>query len=300
MSETDTATATEATTLLSGTESQASEASATATEQASTDAFPSILNADGSFVDGWPNLLQGDEYAEVRATAANYKNLPALLKGLKDSKAAAMAKTEGMIRLPGAEATPEEIAAYRQAIGVPETADGYELPKELPPDVIIDDEVFADFKATAHGLNLTPNQVQALAQWQVKTEQLMAAKDAAETKAFVDGERAKLETEWGANFTKNAMEARRAAATFGLDTNDPIFQRADVVKAFQQVAASLSEDKLVTGESLSNKLSPEAQADDILNNPANAFHKAFSDASDPRHGEAVAKFNELMRKAFPG
>jgi len=35
---------------------------------------------------------------------------------------------EGMIKIPGEGATVEEIAAYRKAYGIPDTADGYELP----------------------------------------------------------------------------------------------------------------------------------------------------------------------------
>lgn len=47
-------------------------------------------------------------------------------------------KTKGMIKMPGADAKPEEIAAYRKAIGVPDTAEGYQLP--IPESAVEEDK----------------------------------------------------------------------------------------------------------------------------------------------------------------
>ena len=48
--------------------------------------------------------------------------------------AAARAKTEGMIRVPGDDAKPEDVAAFRKALGVPDDPTGYGLvkPETLP------------------------------------------------------------------------------------------------------------------------------------------------------------------------
>jgi hypothetical protein len=65
---------------------------------------------------------------------------------------------------PGKDATPEELAAYRAANGIPESADKYEI--SLPDGLVIgeDDAPFVEgFKQTAHELNLTTEQVNKLA-----------------------------------------------------------------------------------------------------------------------------------------
>lgn len=263
--------------------------------------FAALIGPDGAFVDGWPNLLKGAEYDEVRATAQNYKTLPALLKGLKDSKAAAMAKTEGMVKLPGAEAKPEEIAAFRSALGIPEAPEGYQLkPEALPPGVEIDPEVFADFAKVAHASNLTPAQVETLAAWQANLELKSAEKATAEHAAYLAAQKQELQTKWGPKAPEKMMQAQRAAATFGLKPENPIFQSAEVVAAFAAIADAMSEDKLVSGESLTNRLSPEAGAKDILSNTANRWHKAYHDPGHPDHRAAVDEYLRLMKEAYPG
>lgn len=303
MSDTATATATESTaTESTGSETLLSQTQETQTETTSSDnPYSALINSDGSFVDGWPNLLNGDEYADVRATAANYKSLPALLKGLKDSKAAAMAKTEGMIKLPGAEATPEEISAYRQALGIPDNADAYQFENlQLPDGIELDGEALSTFKGVAHELNLTPAQAAKLVEFQAGLESQVAAKYAAEEKAFLEAESKKLQDAWGNNFQANFAMAQRAAATFGLDQNNPIFKDAAVVQAFEKIARTISEDKLVKGEAITNRLGPEQQVDDIISNRENPLNKAYHDPSHERHKEAVAEVDRLMKQLYPG
>jgi len=272
-----------------------------ATQQENDNPYSGILNSDGTFVEGWPDLLKGDSYAETRATAANYKDLPSLLKGLKDSKSAAMQRLDGMVKLPGAEASPEDIAAYRTAIGVPETVDGYQFDATgLPEGNEIDAEIFGEFAALAHSQNLTPAQVNEITKFQVGLEGRMAAENAQMEEASLAEQKQVLETAWGAKFQENFMLAQRAAKTFGLEPDNPVFKNADAVMAFAKVAASLSEDRLVSGEQISNRLSPEHQADDIMSNSANPLNAAYHSPDHPQHKEAVAQFTALMKKAFPG
>jgi hypothetical protein len=65
-----------------------------------------------------------------------------------------------------AESTPEEIAAYRQAMGVPEKPDGYELGElSFPEDVAPTQEQLGAFRNLAHELHLTPAQVKGILTW---------------------------------------------------------------------------------------------------------------------------------------
>jgi len=69
--------------------------------------------------------------------------------------------TEGMIKIPGENATPEEIVAYRQSLGVPETADGYEL--AIPEGDKDGYEVIArEVRAAAHEAGIAPSKLSAV------------------------------------------------------------------------------------------------------------------------------------------
>ena len=292
-------TATESTaTESTGSETLLSQTQEAQTETTSSDnPFSALINSDGSFVDGWPNLLNGDEYADVRATAANYKSLPALLKGLKDSKAAAMAKTEGMVKLPGAEATPEEISAYRQALGIPDSADAYQFENlKLPDGVELDVEEIATFKGVAHELNLNPSQASKLVEFQAALEARRAQREMADANAFMEAESKRLQDAWGNDVEAKRVFSMRAGQTWGLDLSKP-FTAADVMIAFERAGRSVSEDKLVSGESITNRLSYASQADDILHNKQNTWNEPFFDAGHEKHEQAVAEWNRLMAEA---
>jgi len=96
---------------------------------------------------------------------------------VKDAKAAAKLAHEqskllgNAIRIPGKDAKPEEIAAYEEKLGVPKTADEYELkvPKDLPPELPYDAERATEFKALAKQLKLNKEQASALHDWAAGT-----------------------------------------------------------------------------------------------------------------------------------
>lgn len=69
--------------------------------------------------------------------------------------------TEGMIKIPGEGATPEEIVAYRQAQGIPDSPDKYEL--AIPEEGKEGYEVIAkEVKAAAHEAGIPPSKLNAV------------------------------------------------------------------------------------------------------------------------------------------
>ena len=84
--------------------------------------FEGALGADGTFSEGWATKAFGAEYKGPLASAKSFGDVS---KMLTDSMTAARQKTEGMIRVPGEGAKPEEVAAYRAALGVPEKPEDY-------------------------------------------------------------------------------------------------------------------------------------------------------------------------------
>jgi hypothetical protein len=70
--------------------------------------------------------------------------------------------------------TPEEVAAYRQAMGVPEAPEKYELGDlEYPEELTPSQEALGEWRNVFHGLHLTAGQAQAL----MKAHATIASRD---------------------------------------------------------------------------------------------------------------------------
>jgi hypothetical protein len=116
--------------------------------------------------------------------------------------------------LPKDENDAEGMKAFRAKLGVPEKADGYELPQELK-----DDPLAGHFRGVAHKHGLTPAQVKG-----VVADMLAAAGEndkrlAGEAETAGKAALGKLQAEWGAGFDAKKELARRAAEAFtkGMD-----------------------------------------------------------------------------------
>jgi len=107
---------------------------------------------------GWltsvPETLRGHEiFKTIEKPSEVYQRLIDLTE-----------QSKGMVAIPKENATVEELTAYRQALGIPEKPDGYEVkrPEKMPDGMPYDEVLESKFKETAHGLGLTPKQVQGL------------------------------------------------------------------------------------------------------------------------------------------
>ena len=125
-----------------------------------TPSFDGALKPDGSFSEGWHQKAFGADYNGPLSTAKTFGDVD---KMLKDSMAAARAKTEGLIKVPGADAKPEEIAAYRKAIGVPEKPDeyGHALPEGIKEEQL-NKEQLAAWKGKLHAAGIPKAQAETI------------------------------------------------------------------------------------------------------------------------------------------
>ncbi len=122
-------------------------------------------------------------------------------------------------RVPPKDATDEDLAAYRKEIGLPEKPEDYEI--SLPDGVVMgaaDKPVFDSFKGIAHQANMTPDQLNAAANWyfQQQREQAEAQDDYdAEFRKTAEDE---LREEWGNDYRRNvnAISSVFAAAPEGV------------------------------------------------------------------------------------
>lgn len=256
-----------------------------------TPSYDGALNPDGSFAEGWHTKAFGAEYSGPLAQA---KTVADVDKMLRDSMARARQKTDGMVRVPGEGASPEDLAEFRKAIGGPEKPEDYgELrPQNIPPEAW-DAEADKALKTVAHKHGVTPaalKDIMGLYAGQMDTQM---AKGMADMTAHVAGQKAILQQEWGEKFESNVRQTIRFAATLGLKPDHPVFQNADVVRALQRGASLVSEDKLINGSTIGLAASPGEQAKAIMTDPANPHYKAYQ-SGDPN---AVALVNNLLQQA---
>lgn len=121
-----------------------------------------------------------------------------------------MAAQKGLIKPLGEKATPEEVAAYRKAVGVPETADKYAVyrPEGFEPTEA-DTEAEKTFLEAAHAANLNQRQVDGV----MKTYYLLQAQaaKAQSDRAAAAAEKAveDLRVEFGRDYKANVALADR-------------------------------------------------------------------------------------------
>jgi hypothetical protein len=157
----------------------------------------------------------------------------------------------GLVKIPGKDATPEEIAQYRKEIGVPEEAKGYDL--TLGDGMVVGDddkEMVNAFLETAHAGNYTQQQVTDGLNWYYKTqEDAISARHEADVthKAAVEEE---LREEWGPEYKSNInLMANYLTTDFGEGVADlitgarladgtPLANHPDILRGFVAKARS--------------------------------------------------------------
>lgn len=277
--------------------SQESQAAITASAAQSLGDFDfhSILDRNGSFKAGWHEALPED-LKEYAAEFGKYPNAIELLRG-HANKAKMIGQRTG-VKPPGAEARPEEIAAWRKALGVPETPEGYAevlgKPESLPEGMQWDEATVGEFQSLAHDLHLTPHQVQSLVAFDQKQKEGLLEKGRSNLDGYLQEQRTILEKEWGDRLTENTSRALRAAQMLGLDPNDEeLGNSAKMIRALHAASQLMQEDRLLGGHHSTAGLGAEAQAEDIRRNPNNPWHRAYLGHEGKERQQEAA---EMMRK----
>ena len=264
-------TSSEQSLLDTGAATNAEAPAATETSTAPTQHSTSYVNPDGTFAEGWANNLPEDS-AAYKDTLSKYKSVPDMAKALANANALIGKK----LGVPNEKSSPEEVAAFRRSLGVPDTIDEYKFaPDALPEGMTWDDNNVKNYAEIAHKHNIPPSAMKALVTEHAKMEHFkMQGMQAQIEKQHVDAVNT-LKKEWGGEFDKNIGLAKQAAKIAGVNANSQGFADPEVVRGFVRMAQMMSEDKVGRSMSGSEFMTGSARAKDIMSNPDNSWHKRY-------------------------
>jgi len=263
-------TSSEQSLLDTGAATNAEAPAATETSTAPTQ-HASYVKDDGSFSDGWIDKLP-DEVADYKNSIKNFKSVPDLVKALGNANALIGKK----LGVPNEKSSPEEVAAFRRSLGVPDSIDEYKFaPDALPQGMTWDDNNVKNYAEIAHKHNIPPSAMKALVTEHAKMEHFkMQGMQAQIEKQHVDAVNT-LKKEWGGEFDKNIGLAKQAAKIAGVNANSQGFADPEVVRGFVRLSQMMSEDKVGRSMSGSEFMTGSARAKDIMSNPDNSWHKRY-------------------------
>lgn len=208
-------------------------------------------------VPSWRDALPDDVRADK--SLESFKDVGGLAKSYIETKKLVGQKSA----VPGKDAKPEEIAAYRAAIGVPATPGEYKITR---PDVALDGPwdtaAETQFLTKMHELGASPAIVQAAIDIYGQMERATLE---ANTK---DASRIGMELrqEWGPNYEAHLGRANRALQEFGGDALIEALAASGfgrhplMVKAWAKVGDALVEHGAMRGDGFEGVSASEAQA----------------------------------------
>jgi len=185
--------------------------------------------------------LQGD------AAFTKFKSISELGKSYKELEG----KLGKAIVPPGENASAEDIRAFFQKMGAPDSPDKYTLDTSKLPKELASAELEKNFRTWAHDSGLTNTQASAL--FDKYNEAMSAAFTSREQLIAVkaDQTREALQAEWGANYKANMAHMERAFTRFGspevakLITASGLGNDPAVVKMFAAIGKEIREGPMI-------------------------------------------------------
>jgi hypothetical protein len=188
-----------------GAEATPADAGAPATpEEAPTDTpTPEAAEADT----GWRDTI---EDGDTRKLADRYTSPAAMAKALRDANV----ELSGRVKIPGEDASDEDMSRYRKQLGVPETPGDYKLsvPEHMPQEIFQSDEVqgrMNQFTEAMHKAGAPSDVVDAAFGWYWAQEADAVAAQAKTDKDYSEAAEGQLRKEWGADYDGNLNIANK-------------------------------------------------------------------------------------------
>lgn len=257
----------------------------------------SWANSEGKLSDGWLDHLPEDIKPQGTALAGlveKYQgSLPQILKGALHLQSIASKK----IGSPSKEWSPEMVAEYRTAHGIPEKPEEYDIspdPTAIPEGFKWNGDVYKPLAKLAHDLNLPPA---AMKQVAAQIMQIDKARQQAALQMVEEADNRTIEAlkkEFGAeNYEARLDRAARAGKVLGVDTNaetNPIANHPQFIKALDRMAEMMGESKLVNGATTPTATPGKQRAMDIMQGRDQQYSEDYAGKNGPERQQHAAKF----------
>lgn len=256
---------------------------------------PSVVpNASTTPPQDWRTSLPEDMRADK--SFESFKDIGSFAKSFLDTKR----MVGDAIRMPKADAPPEEWNKIYDRLGRPESPEKYEIKRpELPEGTPYDEDAEKSYKTWAHEAGLNPRQAQALFD---KYTAFQTEKISNYTKEMETGV-TELKKEWGGDYDKRIGLAQRAVnEVAGEDVkkllgdtglgNHPV-----LIKFFSELGSQMGEAALILGNEQINAGGVDAiqaKIDAIRNDPNHPYQNPK--ATQKSHEAAILEMNKLYEQ----
>ena len=268
-----------------------------------------LVNPDGSFVVDWHKSDKLPEDIRGSDSLAPIKNLNDLAK--RTIHAEKMVG-KNKIAVPKADASPEDIAAFQEAVGAavpslarPATADDYkfEVPEGL--EGVFTDEKMKASRELAHGIHATQSQFEQFMQADAKATVEAQAAAEQERGRLHDEAVLALKKEWGEAYPERQHVVKRLIAeAFGADTTghmnflEKYAGDPDFVRFAATVGSRMVESKALVAE-LTQTTSVEATRKIADLNATPGYLSMSSDMTDAQRTEITRQIQAQYAIAYP-
>jgi len=168
----------------------------------------------------------------------------------------------GKVKLPTDASAPEDVSAFYQKLGRPDSAEGYTLP-QLAEGQVFDEAFLGEMRTVAHEAGVTDKQFGGLlAKYigiQAQTQEAQLAADNAEAETTTQA----LQKEWVGDYDKNLEISKRALRELvpdemkdqlvGLMTEKNLDNNVLFIKFLHSVGAKTLDDSYVKGDKIPEK-----------------------------------------------
>jgi len=257
------------------------------------------VNPDGTFVPEWTKRLP-EEMGDFRNKLANYKDATELAKALHSAHQ--LIGKKGVI-VPGRDSPPEEIAAFRKALGVPESPGEYGkaitpgADQPLPEGIEWNENIAAPYVDIAHRWNIPPGAMKEMVNMRLKETQFQQEAEKTVIQQTQREGLAKLRTTWRGDFENKIDLVRNAVRHVRGNNNTYGLGDPEVVRIIGDLASKMKEDTFVgpTGGA-GGFSSMRARANDIQTNPKNDLYQKYWNGD----AETQALVRRLRKESEPG
>ena len=274
----------------------AEEQTQVATEETSSDVTQTEeqpLDAQVDWRESLPEDLKSDP------SLLTVKDVPGLAKSYIHAQKMIGADK---IALPGKNASEEEWSAVYEKLGKPAEAKTYE---DDFGDLPIPEENINDFKEAAHKLGLNQIQFKGLTSWykdNLKTQVDNMNVDADTKRAESEAE---LRKEFGKTYDAKLKSSQRVFQTYGdtkfldveLKDGTKLGNHPTFIKLMSNIADTISEDKIATGEKGSEFFTPAEAKRKIAE--LTVTGSPYWNRKDPGHEDAVKEVADMQEMVHP-